>query len=89
MGSVFNTTTQDGLVIDGLRSEYVDWNVGNFRDIDASKGDELLSFVPADSFRPYLQTVLRVNYRYQKQQELFRNNASYISGWQLGFATYF
>lgn len=72
-----------------LRSEYVDWNVGNFHDIKGTKGDELVSFVPAVSFRPNPQTVLRLNYRYQKHQDLFRNNPSYTSGWQLGFATYF
>jgi hypothetical protein len=48
-----------------------------------------MSFVPAISFRPNPQTVLRLNYRYQKQVDLFRNPASYTAGWQLGFATYF
>ena len=72
-----------------LRSEWVDWNVGKFNHLDTQKGDELMSFVPAISFRPNPQTVLRLNYRYQKQLDLFRNPASYTAGWQLGFATYF
>lgn len=72
-----------------LRSEWVDWNVGHFKAIEGEKGDELIRFVPALSFRPNPQTVIRLNYRYQQQVDLFRNAPSQTAGWQLGFATYF
>lgn len=71
------------------RLEYVDWNVGTFNDVGGEIGDELWAVVPAVSFRPSAQTVLRFNYRYQQQSDLFRNPAAITGGFQFGLSSYF
>ena len=45
------------------RFEYVDWNVGSFKDTGSNIAEDLWSIMPAISFRPTAQTVLRFNYR--------------------------
>ena len=71
------------------RLEYVDWNVGKFKSSDTNIGDDLWSIVPAISFRPTSQTVLRFNYRYQEQKDIFANPASKTGGFSFGISTYF
>lgn len=72
-----------------LRLEYVDWNKGSFISTGQSIGDEVFSIVPAISWRPAPQTVLRLNYRYNWQKDLLNNPPSKLAGFQFGFSTYF
>lgn len=72
-----------------LRLEYVDWNKGNFKSTGENISDHVYSVVPAISWRPTPQTVLRLNYRYNWQTDLLGNPPSKLAGFQFGFSTYF
>ncbi|MFI5132330.1 MAG: hypothetical protein ACHQFX_20165 [Chitinophagales bacterium] len=72
-----------------LRVEYVDWNKGKFRSTGGNISDEVFSLVPAISFRPTAQTVIRFNYRYNWQKDILGNPPSKLAGFQFGLATYF
>ncbi|WP_288981962.1 hypothetical protein [uncultured Flavobacterium sp.] len=71
------------------RLEYVDWNVGKFKETGENMGEDLWSIVPALSFRPNSQTVIRLNYRLQKQRDILLNPPSLTDGFNLGISTYF
>lgn len=71
------------------RLDYVDWNVGKFKENDANIGEDLFAISPAISFRPTSQTVFRVNYRYQWQRDILNNPPSLTAAWLFGFSTYF
>jgi hypothetical protein len=71
------------------RLEYVDWNVGKFVETNENIGEDLWSIVPAISFRPTSQTVIRLNYRYQKQRDIFLNPPSITDGFNFGISSYF
>lgn len=71
------------------RLEYVDWNVGTFRETGGKIGDEIWSVIPAVSFRPTPQTVARLNYRFQRQRDLLGNPPSKTGGFIFGISTYF
>lgn len=71
------------------RLEYVDWNVGTFRETGGNISDDLWSIMPAVSFRPSALTVFRLNYRYQKQQDLLGNPPATTGGFSFGVSTYF
>jgi hypothetical protein len=71
------------------RFEYVDWNKGNFAATGGNIGDELWSVMPALSFRPTLQTVFRLNYRYQQQTDILGNPPAKTGGFLFGVSTYF
>lgn len=71
------------------RFEYVDWNVGRFRETNGNIGENVWSIMPAISFRPTSQTVIRLNYRIQKQTDILENPPSITDGYSLGFSTYF
>ncbi|WP_255373043.1 hypothetical protein [Chitinophaga sp. YR573] len=71
------------------RLEYVDWNVGKFKETGGNIAEDLWSIMPAISFRPTSETVLRLNYRYQKQKDLLGNPPSVTSGLSFGISTYF
>lgn len=71
------------------RLEYVDWNVGKFRETGDNIGEELWSILPAISFRPTAQTVFRLNYRYQWQQDILDNAPSKTAGFSFGISSYF
>jgi hypothetical protein len=71
------------------RLEYVDWNVGKFVETNENIGEDLWSIVPAISFRPTSQTVIRLNYRYQKQRDIFQNPPSITDGFNFGISSYF
>jgi hypothetical protein len=71
------------------RLEYVDWNVGKFVETNEKIGEDLWSIVPAISFRPTSQTVIRLNYRYQKQRDIFQNPPSITDGFNFGISSYF
>jgi hypothetical protein len=71
------------------RFEYVDWNVGTFNETGGNIGEDLWSIMPAVSFRPTAQTVFRLNYRFQKQRDLFGNPPANTAGFNIGISTYF
>ncbi|MES2376762.1 MAG: hypothetical protein V4553_09295 [Bacteroidota bacterium] len=71
------------------RLEYVDYNVGRFKETGGNIGDEIWSIMPAISFRPNPQTVFRLNYRFQKQRDIFANPATHTAGFSFGLSTYF
>jgi hypothetical protein len=72
-----------------FRAEYVDWNKGNFNETGTTIYDDFVSIIPGISWRPTSQTVVRLNYRYNWQTDLFGNPASRTAGFQFGFASYF
>lgn len=72
-----------------LRLEYVDWNKGNFKETGGNIGDDFKSVVPGISWRPSAQTVIRLNYRYNWQTDIFGNRPSRTAGFQMGFSSYF
>jgi len=71
------------------RIEYVDWNKGKFKSTGQNISDDIFSIVPAISWRPTAQTVIRLNYRYAWQTDLLGNPPSKIAGIQVGLSTYF
>ncbi|HQS04923.1 MAG: hypothetical protein B7X86_06590 [Sphingobacteriales bacterium 17-39-43] len=72
-----------------VRLEYVDWNKGKFSSTSGNISDHIYSVVPALSFRPTPQTVIRLNYRYNWQTDLLGNPAAKLAGFQFGVSTYF
>jgi hypothetical protein len=72
-----------------VRLEYVDWNRGHFKSTGEKISDHFYSIVPAISWRPTAQTVLRINYRYNWQVDLLGNPPSKVAGFQVGLSTYF
>lgn len=72
-----------------LRFEYVDWNRGNFGETGDKIHDDFVSVVPGISWRPTAQTVIRLNYRYNWQTDLFGNPPSKTAGFQFGISSYF
>lgn len=71
------------------RFEYVDWNVGTFKETGTNIGEELWSIMPAISFRCVPQTVFRLNYRIQRQKDVLNNIPEKTGGFSLGVSTYF
>jgi hypothetical protein len=71
------------------RLEYVDWNKDTFAQTGGNIADDFFSVVPAISWRLGPQTVLRLNYRYNLQQDLLGNPAVKTAGFQAGFSSYF
>ncbi len=72
-----------------FRIEYVDWNKGKFNSTGGNIADEIFTLVPALSWRPTAQTVLRFNYRYNWQKDILGNPPSKLAGFQFGISTYF
>ena len=72
-----------------VRLEYVDWNKGRFRSTGGKIADDIFSVVPAISWRPTAQTVIRFNYRYNWQKDILGNPPSRLAGFQFGVSTYF
>lgn len=71
------------------RFERVDWNVGTFRETGGDIGDDVWAIVPAVSFRPSPETVIRLNYRHMRQRDVLGNPPSITGGFQFGVASYF
>lgn len=71
------------------RLEYVDWNVGTFKETGANIGEDVWSIMPAISFRPTSQTVFRLNYRFQKQRDFLDNEPAITGGFSFGMSSYF
>jgi hypothetical protein len=72
-----------------VRLEYVDWNKGKFKSTGTNIADHVFSVVPAISWRPTAQTVIRFNYRYNWQKDILGNPPAKLAGFQFGLATYF
>lgn len=71
------------------RLEYTDWNVGTFHETGGNISDDVWAVVPAISFRPTPQTVLRLNYKYLRQQDILGNPEKRTGGIQFGISSYF
>lgn len=71
------------------RLEYVDWNKGKFKETGNNIGDDFVSVVPALSWRPSSQTVIRLNYRYNWTKDILGNPPSKTAGFQFGISSYF
>lgn len=80
---------KDAVINIALRTEYVDWNVGKFKTTGTNKGEDIWSIMPAISFRPTSQTVLRLNYKYQQQKDILANPPAKTGGFSFGISTYF
>ncbi|MEO6131387.1 MAG: hypothetical protein ABIQ02_06035 [Saprospiraceae bacterium] len=74
----------------GVRIEYADWNVGQFKDTNVTIADDVWSIMTAISFRPSSQTVFHLNYRYRKQHDFVTGIPPLVTkGLNLGIASYF
>ena len=80
---------EDAILNLSLRTDFVDYNIGEFAQTNTDIGDDLFALTPALSFRPSPQTVLRINYRYQWQQDILNNPVSRTATWYFGISTYF
>src|SRR4030095_11125650 len=56
-----------------LRFDYADYNQDTFNETGDNIGDQIWAIVPAVAFRPAGTTVIRFNYRYEKQTDLLGN----------------
>ncbi|WP_020531085.1 hypothetical protein [Flexithrix dorotheae] len=72
-----------------LRLEHVDYNIGSFEETGGNIHDDVQAIVPALSFRPSSQTVVRANYRYLWETDLLGNPAAKTAGFQIGISSYF
>lgn len=72
-----------------VRLEYVDWNLNRFKSTGEKIYDHVFAIVPAITWRPNAQTVLRFNYRYNWQTDLLGNPPSKLAGFQFGISSYF
>lgn len=72
-----------------VRFEYIDWHRDKFKSTGRRISDHLFSIVPAVSFRPTPETVIRLNYRYNWQTDILGNPPSRLAGFQFGISTYF
>lgn len=80
----------DGAVLNlALRAEYVDWNRERLDVTNEPAGDDAWSLMPAISFRPSAQTVVRFNYRFMKDRDVFKNPAKRTDAFSLGISSYF
>jgi hypothetical protein len=73
----------------GIRTEYVDYNLDHFNETGGKIHDDLWAIVPSVAFRPVSNTVLRLNYRYEWQQDFIGNPVTHTAVIQFGFASYF
>ena len=79
---------QDAILNLNWRTEFSDYNVGTFTETGENISDHIIAIIPGISFRPSTQTVIKANYRYHWQWDLFGNPPSRTAGFQFGFATY-
>lgn len=79
----------NGVLNLACRLEYADWNLGTFAVYKWPIRDDLWSIVPAISFRPTAQTVLRLNYRILKQNDWNGQPTMSVKGFSLGMSAYF
>jgi len=80
---------EDATLNIAVRLDYLDWNIGTFKESNTNIGDERFSITPAISFRPTQQTVLRLNYKYSWDTDILDNPAAKTGALMFGFSTYF
>lgn len=80
---------KDAVINIAVRAEYIDWNTGSFNVTNTNIGEEVWSIMPAISFRPTSQTVLRLNYRYLEKKDVLNNPPSKTGGFSFGISSYF
>jgi hypothetical protein len=73
----------------GLRFDYVDWNLDEFRETGEPISDAVFGLTGAIAFRPTGQTVARLNYLYRWQHDLFGNPPEKTAAIQFGLSSYF
>jgi len=73
----------------GIRLEYADYNQGRFIETGGNVADDVWAVVPSIAFRPTGTTVIRFNYRFEQQRDLFGNPPALKGVFQFGFSTYF
>lgn len=73
----------------GVRGEFVDYNVGTFKESKTNIGDDIWAIVPGLAFRPTGTTVIRFNYRFEGSHDLLNNPLSRTNTIQFGFSSYF
>ncbi len=73
----------------GCRFEYVDFNNDKFKDNGGRIFDEIWAITPSVALRPSGSTVLRLNYKYFAQTDLFGNKPSKNAAIQFGISSYF
>lgn len=72
-----------------FRAEFADYNVGTFVETGENISDHVSAVAPGISFRPSPSTIIRFNYRYQWQYDLFGNPPTQTTAFQFGLSTYF
>jgi hypothetical protein len=72
-----------------LRLQYIDYNIGTFKETGGNIYDDLWAITPGIAFRPVGSTVLRLNYGYQWQRDIFGNTPVKTATIQFGVSTYF
>lgn len=80
---------EKSVINSAVRAEYVDWNKGTFNETGTNIREDFVSIMPGISWRPTVQTVIRLNYRYNWQTDIFGNPPSKTAGLQFGFSSYF
>lgn len=80
---------EQSIINAAVRLEYVDYNLEKFPETGTRIADDILAVVPAVSWRPGGQTVIRINYRYHWERDLLGNPPALTAGWQFGFSSYF
>lgn len=86
-GTLFNW--KDVKLNAAARFEYLDYNIGSFRENGENISDHLYAFVGGVSLRFSPNTLLRANYRFQSDTDFLGNPAAKTAGFQFGFASYF
>ncbi len=86
-GKIFDW--DDAVLNAAFRLDFVDWNVGHFKETGTTIGDHLWALTPSISFRPSGETVFRLNYRYEWQTDLLHNPPARAASWLFGLSTYF
>lgn len=71
------------------RFEYTDWNVGTFNETGTNIYDHVVAVVPALSWRPTAQTVVRFNFRLEWQTDILGNPEARTAAMQVGISSYF
>ena len=72
-----------------FRFEYLDYNGGDFKETESNISDHIYSIMPGIGLRFSPNTLLRMNYRFQWNTDLFGNPPAKTAGFQFGFASYF
>ena len=80
---------QDVVLNGAVRFEYIDYNIGEFKETETNIFDHLNSLLFGISLRFSSDTLLKLNYRYQWDVDLFGNPPAKTAGIQFGFASYF